>query len=71
MFDVPSNSALALRQLEGEKNISELGIHLNYNDLDNNFTPTNGLLLKLSQDFAGLGGDVKYLRNEFQGELLY
>lgn len=64
VFDVPSNSALALRQLEGTRSISEIGYSLNYNDLDNTYTPTNGLSLAFSQDFAGVGGDVKYLRNE-------
>lgn len=64
VFDVPSNSALALRQLEGARSISEVGYSLNYNDLDNTYTPTNGLSIAFSQDFAGVGGDVKYLRNE-------
>ncbi|MEL0185695.1 MAG: BamA/TamA family outer membrane protein, partial [Hyphomicrobiales bacterium] len=64
MFDVPSNSALALRQLEGARSISEVGYSLNYNDLDNTYTPTNGLSIAFSQDFAGVGGDVNYLRND-------
>jgi outer membrane protein insertion porin family len=35
---------------------------LTYNTLDNNKSPTNGLLLTFGQDFAGLGGDVAYMR---------
>lgn len=68
VYSLPANPSAALAELEGKKNISELGYDLTYNTLDNNFTPTNGLLLKLSQDFAGLGGDIKYLRNEFSGD---
>lgn len=64
VFDVPSSSALSLRQLEGTMSVSEIGYSIIYNDLDNDFTPTNGLSVDLSQDIAGLGGDVKYLRNE-------
>ena len=33
-----------------------------YNTLDNNKSPTNGINSQLSQDLAGLGGDVKFLR---------
>jgi outer membrane protein insertion porin family len=42
---------------------SAAGYGLTYNTLDNNKNPTNGLLATFSQDFAGLGGDVDYLRS--------
>ena len=35
---------------------------MTYNTLDNNKHPTGGLLLSFGQDFAGLGGDVAYMR---------
>ncbi len=38
------------------------GYGLTYNTLDNNKSPTNGLLVTFGQDFAGLGGDVAYMR---------
>ncbi|MBV8538377.1 MAG: BamA/TamA family outer membrane protein, partial [Alphaproteobacteria bacterium] len=38
------------------------GYGLTYNTLDNNKSPTNGLLVSFGQDFAGLGGDVAYAR---------
>ena len=68
IYSIPANASTALQQLEGKRNISELGYSLIYNTLDNNFTPTNGLKLNISQDFAGLGGDVKYLRSEVSGD---
>lgn len=33
--------------------------------------PTRGFYMNLSQDFAGLGGDAKYLRTEFNGATYY
>jgi outer membrane protein insertion porin family len=42
---------------------SSVGYGLTYNTLDNNKTPTNGLLVTFGQDFAGLGGDVDYIRS--------
>jgi len=42
---------------------SLVGYGLTYNTLDNNKSPTNGLLLTFGQDFAGLGGSVAYMRS--------
>ncbi len=39
------------------------GYGLTYNSLDNNKHPTNGLLINFGQDFAGLGGNVAYIRS--------
>jgi outer membrane protein insertion porin family len=41
---------------------SLVGYGLTYNTLDNNKSPTNGLLFTFGQDFAGVGGDVAYMR---------
>ena len=38
-------------------------LHLAYNTLDNNKSPTNGLYAELKQDFAGVGGDVDFIRS--------
>ena len=39
------------------------GYGLTYNTLDNNKSPTSGLLATFGQDFAGIGGDVAYMRS--------
>jgi len=39
-----------------------VGQTVTYNTLDNNKTPTDGIKSQLTQDLAGLGGDVNYLR---------
>ena len=41
---------------------SAVGYSLTYSTLDNNRNPTSGMLAELRQDFAGVGGDVKYIR---------
>jgi outer membrane protein insertion porin family len=48
---------------------SALGYSLVYNTLDNNKNPTDGLLVDFKQDFAGVGGDVTYLKSA--GDLKY
>ncbi|MGC2078689.1 MAG: outer membrane protein assembly factor BamA [Xanthobacteraceae bacterium] len=42
---------------------SSVGYGLVYNSLDNNKLPTSGLYVSFGQDFAGVGGDVSYLRS--------
>jgi outer membrane protein insertion porin family len=52
------------KELQGGSTItSSVGYSLNYNTLDNNKNPTEGLLVDFKQDFAGLGGDVRYIKS--------
>ena len=52
------------RELQSGKALtSSVGYSLNYNTLDNNKNPTDGLLVDWKQDFAGVGGDVKYIKS--------
>ncbi len=57
-------ASLAVRRelAQGTILTSLVGYDLSYNTLDNNRNPTSGLLAVLKQDFAGVGGDVQYLR---------
>jgi outer membrane protein insertion porin family len=50
----------------GARTTSSLGHSLIFNSLDNNQKPNRGQRFIFSQDFAGLGGSVKYLRNTAQ-----
>jgi outer membrane protein insertion porin family len=47
---------------------SAVGYTINYNTLDNNKNPTDGLLIDFRQDFAGVGGDVTYLKEQIDGK---
>ena len=46
----------------GKRTTSSLGYSLIYDTRDNRIRPTRGNNVVLSQDFAGLGGSVKYVR---------
>lgn len=46
----------------GKRTTSLIGYTLAYDDRDNRLRPTRGQSASLSQDFAGLGGSVKYVR---------
>ena len=57
-------ASLAVRRelANGPVLTSSLGYSLSYNNLDNNKSPTQGVLAELRQDFAGVGGDVRFVR---------
>ncbi|MEM6909665.1 MAG: outer membrane protein assembly factor BamA, partial [Pseudomonadota bacterium] len=46
----------------GDRLSSILGLSVNYNSLNSRIRPTRGRTFSLSSEFAGLGGDVRYLR---------
>jgi outer membrane protein insertion porin family len=46
----------------GPQLVSAAGDTITYSTLDKNQFPTNGVKAQLSQDIAGLGGDVRFLR---------
>jgi outer membrane protein insertion porin family len=47
----------------GNRTTSSLGYSLVFSNLNNNIRPSRGQRLVFSQDFAGLGGNVKYLKS--------
>jgi len=51
----------------GERWTSSVGYSLIYDSLNSRLRPTRGQRFAFSQDFAGLGGDVKYLRSRIDG----
>ena len=63
-------ASLPVRQeLQSGKTLtSAIGYSLNYNTLDNNKNPTDGLLVDFKQDFAGVGGDVTYLKSQIDAK---
>ena len=52
---------------EGSTITSSVGHALIYDRRDNKFDPKDGYFMRFSQDFAGLGGDAKFIRNEVKG----
>jgi len=57
-------ATLALKQteLDGPTLVSSVGYSLIYNTLDSNINPHSGFAAELKQDFAGVGGDVNFIK---------
>jgi len=58
------NAPLAVQLAAGTAQTSSIGFSYGYNTLDDPIKPRTGLAFSMSQDFAGFGGSLKYLRNE-------
>jgi outer membrane protein insertion porin family len=61
--DGESSLPVRMELANGAAWTSMVGYTLNYNTLDNNKNPTDGLLIDWKQDFAGVGGNVSYLKS--------
>src|ERR1700688_349978 len=56
---------------QGPVTVSLLGYSLAYNTLNNNKSPTSGFYAEIKQDFAGVGGDVNFIRSTFETRNYY
>jgi len=50
---------------------SSAGYTLTYSTLDNRLDPKEGMYFKLAEDFAGIGGDAKYIRTTGDARLYH
>ena len=66
-------ASLAVRKelAAGPVTVSLVGYSLAYNTLDNNKLPTSGLFVDFKQDFAGVGGDVNFIRSTVETRNYY
>lgn len=59
----------AIRRASGSRVTSLVGYSVAWNRIDDFRMPTRGFTLSLNQEFAGLGGDVRYVRTEGRGAI--
>ena len=64
----PRLAGIYLCDAIGKRTISSLGYSLVFDNLNNRQRPTAGHRFSFSQDAAGLGGDVKYLRTRAEAK---
>jgi outer membrane protein insertion porin family len=55
-------ATIAVKEAQGTTLTSLVGLNFNYNSLDSFQNPRNGFIAELKPEFAGLGGDSKFLR---------
>lgn len=62
--DIDSNAADAIKDEEGSSITSSISPQFSYDSRDHFFNPTEGTQSNLSVEFAGLGGDNRFLKND-------
>jgi outer membrane protein insertion porin family len=60
-----------IKQQKGDYTNSSIGQTLSYDKRDSRREPTSGYVLSLSNSFAGLGGNVSYLKNAIGASVFY
>lgn len=63
---VPVDASRFIREQQGRTNTSLVGQELTYDARDSRLEPTKGYVIRLNNDFAGVGGNVRYLRNRLK-----
>jgi outer membrane protein insertion porin family len=69
--NVDNSASVFIQDEEGSQITSLVGQTFTYDRRDTRFLPSEGYLLRLDQDVAGLGGDSKFLRHEVRGEYYF
>lgn len=64
-----SSASSALLNQAGSRVTSVLTYTLNWSRLNDPIEPSNGYRLQFTQGFAGIGGDVRYVRSELTGAI--
>jgi outer membrane protein insertion porin family len=62
VYSVPSGSSLYVIDEAGVSTLSQVSQTLTFDYVDDDISPTSGLNVDLTTDFAGLGGTAKYVR---------
>jgi outer membrane protein insertion porin family len=70
-LDGEASAAVKQAADAGPQLVSLVGYGLVYNTLDNNKNPTRGVLAQINQDFAGVGGDVNFIRTTGEAKYYY
>ncbi len=69
--NVSSNASRFIKEQVGTFTTIGPGHDITYDRRDDRFDPTDGYFVRLSQDYAGLGGDSHWLRNRIATGIYY
>ena len=65
--DVENDASVFIKIEEGTDFVSVVGQDLTYDRRNSKIVPTDGYIVRLSNDVAGLGGDISYLKSRVTG----
>lgn len=68
---IDNSASPYIRNQEGASILSQVSHSLSYDRRDSRIKPTEGYVLNMTNDFAGLGGTNRYIRNRVSGAYYY
>lgn len=66
IYDIGENASAAIKEQQGESNISTVGYNLTYNKLNDFISPTRGYIIVLNQGLAGVFTGLNFIRSELK-----
>ena len=69
--DVAASASRFIREQEGSRTLSMVGQDLVYDKRNSRLNPTDGYMLRLGTDLAGLGGDTFFVRGRAGAQYYY
>lgn len=69
--DVENDASVFIQNEEGTDFVSVVGQDLTYDRRNSTLEPTEGFVVRLSNDIAGLGGDIAFLKTRLNGAVYY
>lgn len=69
--NVASDASAIIKSQEGKSTVSSISHGILFDRRDNRFQPREGYFVRETNEFAGIGGTVRYLRNSLQGGLFF
>ena len=69
--DVDSTASVFIQNEESINFVSVVGQELSYDRRNSRIEPTDGYIARLTNDLAGIGGDISYLKSRIFGKYYY
>jgi outer membrane protein insertion porin family len=69
--DIDEDASLAIKEQEGSAVTVSVGHGLAYDVRNSRFSTVRGYIVRMDNEFAGLAGDVNYIKNEVTGSYYY
>ena len=69
--DVDDDASTFIQEQEGSNVTSLVGHALTWDRRNNRFDPSEGFMVRFSQDYAGVGGDSEFIRHELGASYYY
>ena len=66
-----ANASEFVKEAAGKSSTSSISHTISWDTRDSRFSPTRGIILSMTNEFAGLGGSERFIKNEFSAAGYY